>query len=148
MRRTLLAAALVHGGCKVQFRVSGTSMLPTIPPGSLVMVDPTRPSALRRGDIVMFSNPAGRLIAHRIVEVHADARGGLRFVLRGDNLSQCDLPVPASSILGRVRLLAGPSGSLAGPAANDNWRGAIGDLCSRLIALVVGEPPRAAGGAG
>lgn len=111
-------------------------MLPAIPPGSLVVVEPVEAHALGRGDIVL-SNGAGRLIAHRIERVHAVRRGALKFVLRGDNLPQCDLPVAASAILGRVRCVA----------ANDNWLGVVGTAWWILVDRFGREARRALGGA-
>src|SRR5438045_1081267 len=105
MYRAPLVVDLLRCGYKVRFRVMGTSMLPTIPPGSLVIVEPIPASSLEKGDIVL-TNGAGRFIAHRIERVHADRRGVLKFVLRGDNLPECDLPVTAAAILGRVRCVA------------------------------------------
>src|SRR5688572_32916090 len=101
MSRAHLAVDLLLSGYKVRFRVMGTSMLPTIPPGSLVIVEPVVANCLEQGDIVL-TNATGRLIAHRIEHVHADRRGVQKFVLRGDNLPHCDLPVTAGAILGRV----------------------------------------------
>jgi hypothetical protein len=122
MYRARLAADLLRCGYKVRFRVKGTSMLPTIPPGSLVLVEPLAPHLLNKGDIVL-TNGAGRFIAHRIEDVQADHLGVLKFVLRGDNQPDCDLPVKATAILGRVRCVA----------ANDNWLGAVGAVWSTLV---------------
>lgn len=85
-------------------------MLPSIPPGSLVQVEPAPVEGLRPGDVVM-SGAWERLVAHRIERVLIQGDGSRKFVLRGDNLPQCDLPVAATAILGRVQCLA----------ANDNW---------------------------
>src|SRR5213075_2693193 len=101
MYRAQLAIDLLRCGYKVRFRVTGTSMLPAIPPGSLVQIEPTAVETLRRGEVVLSSG-WGRLVAHRIEEVLGGGQGASRFVLRGDNLPQCDLPVMASAILGRV----------------------------------------------
>jgi signal peptidase I len=136
IRRAQLAVDLLRCGHKIRFRVMGTSMLPAIPPGSLVMVEPTAPDLLKRGDVVL-SNGAGRLIAHRIDEVQGDRQGELKFVLRGDNLPRCDLPVAASAILGRVSCLA----------ANDNWRQTVGTAWALLTDLLGRERKRASGGA-
>ena len=136
MYRAHLAIDLLRCGYKVRFRVMGTSMLPTIPPGSLVIVEPITAHLLEKGDIVL-TNGGGRFIAHRIEHVHADRLGVLKFVLRGDNLPQCDLPVTAAAILGRVRCVA----------ANDNWLGAVGMVWSTLVDRFGREARRALGGA-
>jgi len=135
MSRAHLAIDLLRCGYKVRFRVMGTSMLPAIPPGSMVVVEPVEAHLLEKGDVVL-SNGAGRLIAHRIEAVHADRRGVLKFVLRGDNLPHCDLPVTASAILGRVRCVA----------ANDNWLGTVGTAWWTLVDRFGREARRALGG--
>jgi len=134
MYRAHLAVDLLRCGYKVRFRVMGTSMLPTIPPGSLVIVEPMPSHLLERGDIVL-TNGAGRFIAHRIEDVHADRHGVLKFVLRGDNLPDCDLPVTAPAILGRVRCMV----------ANDNWMGTIESAWSTLVDRFGREARRALG---
>ena len=59
--------------------VAGTSMLPTLRPGDLVLG--ARPTALQPGDIILFREPDWGLdIIHRIVDVAGD-----RITTRGDN---------------------------------------------------------------
>jgi len=113
MYRTRLAVDLLRSGYRVRFRVMGTSMVPAIPPGSLVQIEPIDPALLRPGEIVL-TNGNGRLIAHRIERIHTGARGGLSFVLRGDNVPHSDRPVGGRAVLGRVVCLV----------ANDNWASA------------------------
>jgi hypothetical protein len=136
MPRALLAADLLRCGYKVRFRVMGTSMLPAIPPGSLVQVEPVDARLLRRGDVVL-TDGAGRLIAHRIEEVRRHGAGPSTFVLRGDNLPDRDLPVPEAALLGRVHCLI----------RNDNWLGAVGVAWAMLVDLLTRDPKRASGGA-
>jgi hypothetical protein len=111
-------------------------MLPSIPPGSLVQVEPAPVEGLRPGEVVM-SGAWERLVVHRIERVLIQGDGSHKFVLRGDNLPRCDLPVAASAILGRVRCVAagawgavglcptipfaGGMGPSEGPISNDNW---------------------------
>src|SRR6185436_11145465 len=106
--RAQLAEDLLRRGYKVRFRVMGTSMLPAIPPGSLLQIEPIAVEALRPGDVVL-THAWGRMVAHRVQRVRTGSDQPT-FILRGDNLAQCDLPVPGSAILGLVRCVA----------ANDN----------------------------
>lgn len=92
---------LLRRGQAVRFVAAGGSMAPTIRDGDEVVVAPTAPEALGRGDIALYA-VGPRLLAHRIVGDWTDARGVRWFCLRGDNLERCDPPVPASAVLGRV----------------------------------------------
>ena len=77
-------------------------MAGSIDSGDIVEVEPVQVGQLWRGDIVLFERN-GRLLAHRLIGfLNDDAAQGLRLVFRGDNHSDCDQPVPAAAILGRV----------------------------------------------
>jgi hypothetical protein len=102
MRGERLVSGLLRSGRKVRFRVNGTSMVGSIWPGDVVQVDPVDLRPIGLGDIALYECH-GRLIAHRVVGLWPDHPGGLRWILRGDNLEACDLPVRPSQILGRVR---------------------------------------------
>ena len=65
--------------------VRGSSMTPTLPAGTTVIVEPTRAIDLRVGDIVTFDDPEGgdETITHRVRAIIPDG-GGLRVETRGD----------------------------------------------------------------
>lgn len=47
-----------------------SSMAPTAPPGSTVIVTPLPPAAVRIGDVITFHAPDdGRVVTHRVVEI-------------------------------------------------------------------------------
>ena len=69
-------------------------MAPTLAPGDLVRVEPTRAPA--RGDVVTFSL-GGDVVTHRVVKVTRDS-----IVCRGDNRRAADPPVPLAALIGRV----------------------------------------------
>lgn len=82
------------------FVVSSGSMEPTIPVGSILLLDkvtPVETTRLRAGDIVTFrpaSGSANELVTHRIVDVRQTATGVV-YVTKGDanptpDLSQLD----------------------------------------------------------
>lgn len=80
--------------------VLGSSMEPTVSPGSLLVVKAVDPAALKREDMITFIDPANpsRVIGHRIVEIDE-----LNFITRGDaNKMNDPEPVPAENILGKV----------------------------------------------
>ncbi len=80
--------------------VLGSSMEPTVTPGSLLVVKAVDPVDLKREDVITFIDPADpeRVISHRIVQLD-----GLSFITRGDanNVNDPE-PVPAENILGKV----------------------------------------------
>ena len=86
-------------GMQLETVMSG-SMVPALPVGSIVAVQPTDTTALEVGDIitfVSFGNPP--LTTHRIVEVNDDGT----FVTQGDANEDPDLaPVDDGAVVGRV----------------------------------------------
>lgn len=93
------------GGPASYVLVSGTSMLPTIEPGALVVVQ--RQASYEPGAIVAYRVPdgdpaAGHLVIHRIVGGSGDAG----FVMRGDNVELTDLWRPTTAdIVGQLWLI-------------------------------------------
>lgn len=92
-----LARAILMSGRPVRFRVSGSSMLPSLRDGDVILVGPPgRP--YERGDVAAFvTRPSGPLLVHRL---HAAGGGVYRF--KGDNASSFDPPVAAEGLIGLV----------------------------------------------
>jgi signal peptidase len=112
--RGLAVASLLAAGALVAFDVvapllhlapvviTGSSMAPAIPRGSLVIIEPTAPETLAVGEVVTLRLESGALVTHRITRLAT--LGGERYVeTRGDANRDAD-PVlqPVSSIIGRV----------------------------------------------
>ena len=97
-REVALRAALDARGFAYS-RIVGTSMLPTLAPGDIVLVRPC--SSLRPGDVVTFVL-AGRLVTHRLVRVTDDG-----LVCHGDNRLRPDPRVAADALIGRVAEVVG-----------------------------------------
>ncbi len=76
----------------------GDSMLPTIQPGSLVIVKPQE--LYQNGEIIAFENSGGTKIVHRIIEINDDT-----FVTQGDNNSFKDAPITQDVIIGKSALV-------------------------------------------
>ncbi len=87
------------------------SMLPTIRPGDVVVVDP-HPGALRRGMIVLVrdaSMPSGR-VAHRVLQV----KGNGNLVTKGDaNPTPDHAERRPADVVGQVRLVVPAAGRMA-----------------------------------
>ena len=82
------------------------SMEPTIPEGSMLLIQQTEPDTLQPGDIISFFSPDplldGALNTHRIQEVLNDG-DTLEFITKGDaNFLEDQQPVSARQVVGKV----------------------------------------------
>jgi len=104
-----LAGEVVRRFGRVRVRVTGTSMIPAIWPGDVVVVERRDVGGIELGEIVLAVR-AGRLIAHRVVggeKAAAQKHGATHTVarsilLRGDAQISADLPLRAEEVLGAV----------------------------------------------
>jgi signal peptidase I len=81
---------------QVRLRVTGTSMLPSVWPGDILIINRCRVAELGLGEIVLcYRNE--ELVAHRLT-----GKLGNRIVTRGDSLDYYDRPFEENEILGRV----------------------------------------------
>lgn len=69
-----LAAEVLRSFGELRFRANGSSMLPAVWPGDMLLVRSQDAAAVVPGDIVLFGR-GGRLFAHRVVEVRSLASG-------------------------------------------------------------------------
>jgi len=84
---------------KLFLRVTGWSMLPTIWPGDVLVVESASRSEVREGDIVLFTR-GGRFVAHRVLRTGTAEEMTLQ--TRGDALWKSDAPVSNEELQGRV----------------------------------------------
>ena len=77
----------------VPLTVLTSSMEPSLPPGTLIIVKPTDPDTLAVGDVVTYQIRSGEpeVITHRIISVTVGSAGGRSFELQGDNNSDPDV---------------------------------------------------------
>jgi signal peptidase I len=115
----LILSGLAKFGA-VTVEVSGDSMLPTLPPGR-VMLHAVGRGAIRPQDVIAFRSHDGRLVLHRVHVISSD-----QLITAGDGQTLFDPPVPMADVVGVVRGLPArpeprpwPAGS--GPAAVDVW---------------------------
>ncbi len=88
------------------FKARGTSMLPSIPDGSLVHVYPVQRS-ITAGDVVLAHYRNDEWLCHRVIRV---SRGGL--VLTKGDFNRCmDEPISRWDVVGRVEYVVTPWGS-------------------------------------
>ena len=84
------------------FVIRGGSMEPTIPLGSLILVQPIDPDAVTVNDVITVRSDNGVVYSHRVSQV-IDEGAERRFQLRGDaNESPDGRLVPARALIGRV----------------------------------------------
>jgi signal peptidase I len=82
-----------------------SSMEPTLPPGTLVVVRPTPALDIAVGDVLTYQLTAGdpTVVSHRVVEVQSLSNGETRFVVKGDNNPSADVdPVTEEQVKGVV----------------------------------------------
>ncbi|MDP9037906.1 MAG: S24/S26 family peptidase [Acidobacteriota bacterium] len=91
-----LILEVVRSKGEVRLKLFGTSMLPAVWPGDLVVVRCCVFGELQLGQIILHER-AGALTAHRIVKILRN-----RLILRGDTVPQCDPPVLATEVVGKV----------------------------------------------
>jgi signal peptidase len=85
---------------QVRLRVSGTSMLPAIRPGDILVVHRCTIEEVNSCDVVLFG--AGeRLFVHRVIRKHVSS-GAAVLITKGDALRSHDPAVSSSQVLGRV----------------------------------------------
>lgn len=95
-----MAVEILQASGKLQLRVTGSSMLPTLWPGDLLTLQSTASDPICPGEIVLFQRE-DRLVIHRVVRLssHRQQDG---VMTRGDSMAQDDAPIAVSDVLGRV----------------------------------------------
>jgi hypothetical protein len=96
LAKNALAAESIRRCGELRLRVTGSSMLPAIWPGDVLLIHHCNPEVAGVGDIVLFTRHS-RLFAHRVV-----SRSGDGLVTQGDGMAAADPFVSASELLGRV----------------------------------------------
>jgi hypothetical protein len=96
-----LSAELLSRGHRVRFRPTGNSMTPTIRDGEAVTVAPVQPSAIKRGDILLYLTRRG-VTAHRVVKISKSKRETHALILRGDAPGSSVESVRLDQVLGKI----------------------------------------------
>jgi hypothetical protein len=90
--------AALERGQRVRMTVNGSSMLPFIHDGDVVVLEPIH-SLLRRGDVALLQYSEEHYIMHRVVRTEGDA-----LFIRGDAQLDCQGPFAPRDVVGRVSL--------------------------------------------
>jgi len=96
-----LAGEVLRSSGRLRLQVTGCSMLPTICPGDVLVVDRARAEEVSEGDIVMFGRDR-RLVVHRVVKGGSEDS---RIITRGDAMPRPDAPFASSDLQGRVSFI-------------------------------------------
>jgi hypothetical protein len=95
-----LGAEVLRSVGELRLRVTGTSMIPAIWPGDVLLIRRDGAAEAGLGVVILFGRE-GRLCAHRVVRRMEGADGPL-WIARGDRLTHDDPPVSVDELLGRV----------------------------------------------
>ncbi|WP_158861830.1 signal peptidase I [Leifsonia sp. AG29] len=81
-----------------------TSMEPTLPPGTLIVIRPKPLSDIHVGDVMTYQIRSGdpAVISHRVVAITSSTTNGLTFTTKGDNNARADAPVVPAQVRGVV----------------------------------------------
>ncbi|MGV8969690.1 MAG: signal peptidase I [Microbacteriaceae bacterium] len=82
-----------------------SSMVPTYPPGTLVIVRPLDAADIRIGDAITYQLESGKpdVVTHRVISISNTSNGETLFVTQGDNNPSPDgKPVQAVQVRGKV----------------------------------------------
>jgi signal peptidase len=120
------------------FVVSGPSMEPAVNRGSAIVVEPVDAGDIRVGDVVtMRVGPEQAIFTHRVIRI-APRPDGLWLETKGDaNATPDPVLVPATAVIGRVRLTIPTIGYVMAALSTSNGLLLGGGLAGMLLALVL-----------
>jgi hypothetical protein len=133
-----LAGQVLRSFGTLRVRVTGSSMLPSLWPGDLLLIHQQDFCRISTGDIVLFARK-GRLFVHRVVS-SASEGGSEQLVTQGDALREQDPPVTSAELLGRVSLVLRAGKWIAprtGLGLGGLWLGAIVSRSAQAAGLLL-----------
>lgn len=101
----LVAVAVPRMQGATPYTILTGSMRPTMPPGTLVVVEPVDIGELRVGDVITYQLESGKapVVTHRVVSVSSTLDGERTVTTRGDaNTAPDAAPVTAAQVRGKV----------------------------------------------
>jgi len=129
-----LAGQVLRTFGTLSLQVTGSSMLPSLWPGDLLLIHRQDFGQISTGDIVLFARQ-GRLFAHRVVSP-AGKRGHQLLITQGDALREPDPPISSAELLGRVSLVL-RAGKWVTPRAGLSFGGLLLATLASRSALAV-----------
>lgn len=98
-----LAGEVLHSSGRLRLQVTGWSMLPTIWPGDVLVIDRAHDDEVSEGDIVLFRRDR-RFVVHRVITKTAEHPDG-DVVTQGDAMPSPDLPLSDGALMGKVSFI-------------------------------------------
>ncbi|WP_167041688.1 signal peptidase I [Salinibacterium sp. ZJ454] len=89
----------------VPLTVLTSSMEPTLPPGTLIVVRPVETGDIRIGDAITYQIESGKpaVVTHRVISISSSSDGSKTFTTQGDNNGAPDAePVVSEQVRGKV----------------------------------------------
>lgn len=89
----------------IPMTVLTSSMEPSLPPGTLIIVKPIDPADIVIGDAITYQITSGEhaVITHRVIAIETSTDGSRTFILKGDNNSDADPdPILPLQVQGKV----------------------------------------------
>jgi signal peptidase I len=96
-----MAAQVLRTFGTLRLEVTGLSMLPSVWPGDILVIERREMEGISAGDIILFARE-DKLVAHRVLRKTMVADETCA-ITRGDGLLSADEPVSSVELLGRVR---------------------------------------------
>lgn len=112
--RCELAGEMLRRFGMLRLQVTGHSMLPSVWPGDILIIERGHLGEVSAGDIVLYARE-GRLCAHRVISKDGEHENP-HLVTQGDAMLAADPPMAAKEFLGKVSQIF-HAGKLITPAA-------------------------------
>ena len=112
-----LAGEVLRTSGALRLRVTGWSMLPTVMPGDILVIEHISSATVSEGDIVLFVRDR-RFFVHRVVTKGQTCDAAI--LTCGDAMPAPDPPVPPSDLLGKVSFIL-RNGECIEPARNPRF---------------------------
>lgn len=88
----------------IELPSTGNSMFPLIRQGNICRFSACDPSAIKKGDIILYWSSTGRLIAHRFYKT-ASQSGKIFYIFKGDTNLGFDELIEEKQLLGKLIII-------------------------------------------
>jgi len=99
---TCLAAEVLSRGGSLTFKVSGSSMLPTLTDGDILKVIPVETGSIAPGDILLYRTDDNRAAVHRVARISISDDYQISLTISSDARPGARYVIPPDSVLGRI----------------------------------------------